>query len=90
MNTLNEHYKDYYILLETNLLGDKFDIIKCLSTRAGWTIIDKANGQQHAFAASIQYGLDNNWFIPFSHVNFTKLHVEAALKAAADSLVSNV
>lgn len=76
---LNESYKNYYILLESSLLGEKFDIIKCISTREGWTEIVRADGGGHWFAASIKYGLEQKWFVAFSHVEFAKLHTQAAL-----------
>ena len=86
---LKKGYKDYYILLSSSLLGDKFDIIKCVNTRESWTTIIKANGTEHSFAASIDWGLEQKWFIPFSHTAYTKLHVEAALEAATKVLDVN-
>ena len=82
---LKVNYKDYYILLTSNLLGEKFDIIRCVSTRVGHTQIIKADGSPHWFAASIQSCLDDGTLVQFSHQNYTKLHVEAALKAASES-----
>lgn len=73
---LKQNYKDYYILLETNLLGKRFDIIKCLSTRPLWTTIVKADGNQHSFAASIEYGLKEKWFVPFFHIEYAKKLLE--------------
>lgn len=90
---LNTSYKDFYILLRSSLLGEKFDIIKCLSTRTSWTTIIKANGQEHSFAASIEHGIKEKWFVPFSHVEFAKLHVqaqqEAILKKAKIKITGN-
>ena len=41
--------------------------------------IIKANGDEHWFAASIEYGLKEKWFIPFSHTEFAKIAVKNAL-----------
>ena len=87
---LNKGYKDYYILLESSLLGQKFDIIKCVSTREGWTEIIRADGGSHHFAASINYGLEQKWFVAFSHVEYAKLHAQAALKAADEVAKDNI
>jgi len=78
-------YKDFYILLESSMLGERFDIIKCLSTREGHTTIRKANGCEHFFASSMAYGLENKWFVPFSHTEYAKLYVTEALKQASTS-----
>lgn len=77
---LNRYYKNYYILLEDRLFGKKFDIIRCVSTRPSWTTIIKANGEKHSFAADIEWGLKEGWFVPFSHTVYAQLHVDAALK----------
>jgi len=72
-------HKDYYILLENSLLGKRFDIIRCVSTRQGSTFIIKENGEQHWFAASMEYGVKEKWFIPYSHTEFAKIAVKKAL-----------
>jgi len=81
---LLEKYTNFYILLESSLLGEKFDIIKCICTKEGHTQIIKADGLQHFFASSITYGIENKWFVPFSHIEFAKLHGAAILEAAGD------
>jgi len=81
-------YKDFYILLESSMLGEKFDIIKCISTREGHTTIRKANGNGHFFASSIKYGLDNKWFVEFSHTEYAKLYVTEALKEASEKAIA--
>ena len=83
---LEESYKDYYILLESNLLGDRLDIIKCLNTREHHTNIVKANGDEWWFAGSIKYCIDNKQMIPFSHIEFAKLHCQEQI----NSIINNV
>lgn len=83
---LEEFYKDFYIVLQPNLIGNKFDIIKCVSTREGHTTIIKSNGDNHWFAASIKYALEKEWLIPFSHISYTKLHVQAALEEVCEKV----
>lgn len=69
---LKELHKDYYILLDTSLLGNKGDIIRCVSTKTYSTQYIKADGTPDWFAASIEWGLQEKWFVPFSHKNFAK------------------
>lgn len=76
---LAKFHKDYYILLQKSLLGKRFDVIRCVYTKQGSTSIIKANGDEHWFAASIEWGLKEKWFIPFSHTLFAKLCVKERL-----------
>ena len=40
-------------------------------------------GDEHWFAASIEWGLKEKWFIPFSHTLFAKLCVKERLTKIA-------
>lgn len=73
ISELIEHFKSYYILLEHSMLGKKFDVIKCVSTRENRTDIIKADGNSHWFAADIAYAIEKNWFVPFSHTEYARL-----------------
>lgn len=52
----------------------------------GITPIIKADGNTHWFAADMEWLVDHNQAIPFSHTEFARLHLEEQAKAICENV----